>query len=133
MKQALQVLPGAFAICRLDPNAAIPEWATGDWVSLTRTTEELSVVCEEDRVPSDVKHDRGWRCLRLVGSFDLNLTGVLASVLQPLADASVGVFALSTFDTDYVLVRTAQLDKALAALREAGHSVGGGEIDRASR
>lgn len=78
-------------------------------------------------MPSDVKHDRGWRCLKLVGPLDLNLTGVLASVLQPLADADVSIFALSTFDTDYVLVRGAQLEKATAALREAGHHVASGD------
>lgn len=74
-------------------------------------------------MPGDVKHDRGWRCLKLAGPLDPNLTGVLASVLQPLADAGVSIFALSTFDTDYVLVRDAQLEKAVAALRDAGHSV----------
>jgi len=74
-------------------------------------------------VPADVKHDRGWRCLRLSGSLDLDLTGVLASVLQPLAAAQVSIFAIATFDTDYVLVRAAQLEQAVAALRRAGHDV----------
>ena len=75
-------------------------------------------------MPSEVKQDRGWRCLRLTGPLDLDLTGVLASVLTPLAAAQVSIFAIATFDTDYVLVREAQLEQAVAALRDAGHQVG---------
>lgn len=91
--------------------------------SVTRTANELSIVCEEAGVPGDVKHERGWRCLKLVGPLDLGLVGVLLSVLQPLAGAGVAIFALSTFDTDYVLVLGSQLEKAVAALRDAGHHV----------
>ena len=74
-------------------------------------------------MPSDVKHDPGWRCLKLAGPLDLNLTGVLASVLEPLAAAGVSIFAVSTFDTDCVLVRGSMLETAIAALRRAGHQV----------
>ena len=121
---SLEVLPGGFAICRLEASSEVPEWAAGGpFASVTRTADELSIVCEEGGVPPDVKHDGGWRCLRLVGPFDLNLTGVLASLLQPLAEAGVSIFAVSTFDTDYVLVRGSQLETAIAALRQAGHHV----------
>ena len=103
---------------------AVPAWAANTvFSSVTRTADELSIVCEEGGVPPDVKHDGGWSCIGLVGPFDLNLTGVLASVLQPLADAGVSIFAVSTFDTDYVLVRASQLETAIAALRQAGHQV----------
>jgi len=80
-------------------------------------------VCDETAVPNDVKHDRGWRCLKLAGPLELDLTGVLASVLQPLAAAQVSIFAIATFDTDYVLVRERQLEQAIVALRQAGHQV----------
>jgi hypothetical protein len=100
----------------------LPDWArVGPFISVTRTTEELSIVCPEDAVPSNVHCERGWRCLRLVGTLDLTLVGVLASLLQPLADASVGVFVVSTFDTDYVLVKAPEMPRAMAALRRAGH------------
>lgn len=121
---SLEVSPESFAICRLAAQAPVPNWAkAGAFLSVTRTAEELSIVCEERHVPADVKHDPGWRCLKLAGPFDLNLTGVLASVLEPLAAAGVSIFALSTFDTDYVLVRNAQLEKTIGALRRAGHRV----------
>lgn len=90
---------------------------------MTRTQDELSIVCDAVNVPSDVKQDRGWRCLKLDGPLDLSLTGVLASVLEPLAEARVSIFAIATFDTDYLLVPNAQLDSATAALRAAGHVV----------
>jgi uncharacterized protein len=83
----------------------------------------LSIVCDEAAVPADMKQDRGWRCLTLQGPLDLGLTGVLASVLTPLALAQIPIFAIATFDTDYVLVREAQLEQAVAALRDAGHQV----------
>ncbi len=121
---SLELLPRAFAVCRLEALGPVPEWARGGaFCSITRTTAELSIVCEERLVPKGVQHDRGWRSLKLVGPFDLDLTGVLASVLQPLADAGVSIFAVSTFDTDYVLVRSARLEQAVAALRAAGHQV----------
>lgn len=80
-------------------------------------------MCDETAVPNHVKHDRGWRCLKLAGPLELDLTGVLASVLQPLAAAQVSIFAIATFDTDYVLVRETQLEQAIVALRQAGHQV----------
>jgi hypothetical protein len=108
----------------MDSQAAVPAWAASSvFSSITRTADELSIVCEEAGVPLDVKHDGGWRCLELAGPLDLSLTGVLASVLRPLAEAGVSIFAASTFDTDYVLVRAGQLEKAVAALRAAGHLV----------
>lgn len=122
--RSLELLPGRFAVCRLAADAAVPAWAmAAAFSSVTRTHDELSIVCEEDRVPVDAKREGGWRCLKLEGPLDLSLTGVLASLLRPLADAGVPIFALSTYDTDYVLVRDGQLEDAIAALRQAGHRV----------
>jgi hypothetical protein len=122
----LVVLPGTFAVCRLGAGAAPPDWASaGSFFSATRTADELSVVCPEGVVPEGTRCERGWRCLRVAGTLDFSLVGVLASLTAPLAEAGVGVFAVSTFDTDYLLVRGADLGRSAEALRAAGHSVQG--------
>lgn len=121
---ALRPLPGEYAVCRLDPAADVPAWALGGaFFSVSRSADELSVLCESARVPDGVRAEHGWRGLSLVGPFDFALTGILAAVLNPLAAAGVGIFALSTFDTDHVFVKAPQLDAALDALRAAGHTL----------
>ena len=121
---SLTLLPDAVAICRLEPTEQIPEWAlTSDWWSITRTSEELSVVCAETCVPVDVASSRGWRALKFDGPLPLDQTGILASVTAPLAAARVSVFALATFSTDFVLIPAAQQPAAIDALERAGHSV----------
>jgi hypothetical protein len=123
-KLTLTLLDGKFAVCRLDADAPLPGWiAGGPLVSITRTAEELSVVCPEAAVPEGVCCERGWRCLRVAGMLDFSLVGVLAALAAPLAEAGVSVFAVSTFDTDYLLVKGQNLGRAAAALRQAGHSV----------
>ncbi|MBS0661491.1 MAG: ACT domain-containing protein [Verrucomicrobia bacterium] len=117
----LTLLPDSFAICRLAPDAAVPP----RFFSVTRTAEELSVVCREADVPSDARCELGWSGLQVAGPLDFALTGVLAALAAPLAAAGVSIFALSTFDTDYLLVKSASLPEALAALRGAGHEVVG--------
>jgi hypothetical protein len=117
-------LPGDYAIAQLPASAAIPEWATrGALFSITRTTDELSIVCRDQDVPLDLKVDRGWRCLRVVGKLEFTMVGVLASVCNPLAEIGVAVFVLSTFDTDFLLVKNNDIDRAAAALERAGHRV----------
>lgn len=121
----LTVLAGEYAVCRLSPEAAtIPTWAfAGHWYSLTRTDDELSVVCPASLVPDEVQAERDWCMLRLTGPFPFDMTGVLAAVLVPLGAATIPIFALSTFDTDYVLIKTPDLARAVTALRDAGHRV----------
>ncbi len=124
MNLTLFVMPGLYAVCRFDPAADVPAWAwQGDFVTISRTPDELSVLCAESAAPEGMQAERGWRCLKLEGPFDFALTGVLASVLGPLAEAGVSIFAVSTFDTDYVLVRADRLEQAIRALQGAGHSV----------
>jgi hypothetical protein len=117
----LEILSGRFAVCRLPADAAIPAWAGGAFFSLTRTPDELSLVCLKELVPEEIPCACGWRCLRVAGTLDLNLVGVLTSLAAPLAQAGVSIFALSTFDTDYLLVSEADLGRAAQALREEGH------------
>lgn len=121
---SLTVQPGRYAICRLAPGAPVPEWALASSVfSITRTADELSLVAEDDRVPPDVTAAPGWRLLRVEGVLDFSLTGILAGISAALAGAGVSIFALSTYDTDYVLVRQEDLDRACEALRAAGYRV----------
>jgi aminoglycoside 6'-N-acetyltransferase I len=115
---------GSFAVCKLATGSPIPSWATtGDLFSITRTADEFSVVCHQKVVPEGVACERDWRCLRVAGSMPFSLVGVLASLTTPVRKAGIGVFAVSTFDTDYLLVKAADMPKAFAALRAAGHRV----------
>jgi hypothetical protein len=120
----LTLLPDRLAVCRLPPGAAIPAWATASpFFSLTRTDAELSVVCVQQLVPEPTQCEAGWRVFRVAGPLDFSLTGILAGIAAPLAAAGVSIFAISTFDTDYVLVKEENLTKAFDALRAAGHEV----------
>ncbi len=116
--------PGEWAICKLSPASLIPAWAaqTKTFLSITRTPAELSLICEANTVPPDVQCQRGWAAIELIGPFPFELTGILASVLHPLAAAGVPILAISTFDTDWVLVPATQLAAAVQALTEAGHN-----------
>lgn len=120
----LTLLPDTLSICRLPPDAPVPAWAwTGEPASVTRTRDELSVVCRGDAVPRGVRCEAGWRCLRVAGPLDFALTGILAALTAPLAAAGIPVFAVSTYDTDYVMMKADHLDRAVQALRAAGHRV----------
>lgn len=120
----LSLLAPGFAITRLPADTPVPAWAdSGSFCSITRTADELSVVSEAALVPHDAKHTPGWRALKFHGPFDFNETGVLASVVAPLAAAAVSVFAISTYDTDYLMLQDAELTRALSILRDAGHTI----------
>lgn len=115
-------VPGSFAVCRLSANDLVPEWALrGALFSVTRTRDELSIVCAETQVPADVHYENDWACLKLEGPFPFSETGILISFVQPLSERAIPIFALSTFDTDYVLVKNAWVEKAIEALKEVGH------------
>ena len=120
----LTVLPEPFAIVRLPADAPLPSWAMhGDFFSVTRSSEELSVVCQANQVPSGQAAESGWRALKVQGPFALSEVGVLAELATALAQAKVSTLVISTFDTDYLLVDENTLNKAIAALRARGHSV----------
>jgi hypothetical protein len=117
------LIKGYWAIVKLDATQSIPDWALNgsDFVSITRTPDELSIVCPDELVPEGCQHEAGWALLKLHGPFALDQIGVLSSVAAPLADAGVSIFTISTFDTDYILVKAAQLSSACEALVAAGH------------
>ncbi|WP_433053800.1 ACT domain-containing protein [Dactylosporangium sp. CS-033363] len=125
----LALLPGDYAICRLPAGSAVPAGlaeagASGEGViSVTWTPEEVSILCPAERAPAGATVETPWRCLRVAGPVQLALTGILASIVSPLADARVNIFAFSTFDTDYLLVPAVRMNEALAALSAAGHRV----------
>jgi hypothetical protein len=120
----LLLLPDTLAVCRLAPDAEVPAWAwTGEPASVTRTRDELSIVCRAAAVPEGVRAEVGWRCLKVQGPLDFGLTGILAALTAPLAAAGIAIFAVSTFDTDYLLVKAENLDRAIDVLRGAGHHV----------
>ena len=120
---SLRFIPQRLAIVRLPPNVGLPWWAATSQglLSVTRTPDETSIVCEDRLVPDDAQAERGFAALRVVGTLPFSATGVLASMAVPLADGGVSIFAISTFDTDYLLVRESSLDTAMQILREAGH------------
>lgn len=121
----LELLSDTLAICRLDAAAPVPDWALGSspFLTISRTPEELSITTVESAVPTGVRCERAYRALRVRGPLPLDLVGILAAIADPLADAGLSIFAISTFDTDYVLVKTRDLESAVRALERAGHRV----------
>jgi hypothetical protein len=123
---SLILMEERLAVCKLAYNAAPPSWVSNvPFVSLTRTEDELSIVCLQDAVPKGVLCESGWRGFRVAGSLAFSMVGVLASLLNPLAEAGISVFVLSTFDTDYLLVKEENLDRAIGALELASHRIEG--------
>jgi hypothetical protein len=122
----LSVLPERLGICRLSPNDDLPAWITeSSFLSITRTSEELSIVCVEQVIPEGTTSEKGWWCLKVHGPLDFSLTGILSSLLHQLAKENISVFALSTYDTDYLLIKEIDLERAKAILVEEGHKVFG--------
>ncbi len=115
-------LPGPYAIVRLPPDTPVPNWATmGDFTSITRSGDELSIVCPAENLPTNVNSQHDWICLKLEGPFPFSQTGVLLSFIAPLSNNAIPIFAISTYDTDYVLVQEQFSGVTLDILREAGH------------
>ncbi len=116
-KLALAVLPATLAICRLEYDSAIPAWTdSSSFLSITRTAEELSIVCDQPLVPAGVKSVAGWRAFMVAGPLDFSLTGIVASISDVLAQNKIPIFVISTFDTDYILVQGTDFDAAKEAL-----------------
>jgi hypothetical protein len=125
----LTVLSGEYSVWRLAADASLPSIHSRQFFSLTRTADELSVVSLSSDVPEGTKSEAGWRCLRVEGPLPFEMTGVLAELSRPLAEAGIPIFVVSTYDTDYLLVKAGDLGKAYATLRDAGHVVEAGTFD----
>lgn len=123
-KLTMSVLEDTYSICRLEAASAIPDWAlNSNFVSITRTMEELSIVCCQKYIPADIpddiqciQHVGGWKALKVEGPLDFGLTGILSGISKVLADKEISIFAVSTYDTDYILIRKEKLEMAVQAL-----------------
>ena len=123
----LIVQSGLYGVCRLSPAEPVPEWSLqGEFFSLSRTAEEFSIVCAETQIPPTVLCERSWRMFKIAGILDFALVGIVAGVSTALAAAQLGIFVLSTYNTDYILVKQADFPAAVVALRAAGYEVLGG-------
>jgi hypothetical protein len=125
-RRSLQLtrLPQRFAVCRLSATSPLPNWAMhGGFLSFTRTDEELSIVCEEKFAPENIPAERGWACLKVQGPLEFGEIGILAGLARALAAAEISIFVVSTYNTDYLLVRAVQVDAAVTALMQAGYDV----------
>ncbi len=117
----LQELSEILAVCRLEPQSEIPAWVNKSrFFSITKTSDELSIVCEQALVPADMKAETDWKGFRVVGTLDFSLTGILAAIANPLAQEKISIFAISTFDTDLVLIKSATWEPAKRVLHKAG-------------
>ncbi len=120
----VRILSDRLAICRLPAKAPLPDWvATEPLWSMSRTPDEFTLVCVEANVPPGMQAERGWLPLQVVGPLPLTMTGVLSSLSEPLANAGISIFAISTFETDIILIHESDLEKARGALLRAGHDV----------
>lgn len=119
----LSIIDGSYAVCKLEGNAPTPDWINkNSFHSITRTEDELSVVCLDHDLPDEVQTEPGWKIIKVLGPLDFSLVGILHSILTPLKDAGVSVFAISTFETDYILLKEKNLPESMRALKNAGLS-----------
>lgn len=124
IRLSLAVLKDTFAVCKLNKGDSIPDWAVrGQFSSITRTPDELSILCSQENVPDGVPYEGDWRSLQVVGPLAFSLVGILLSLVSPLAQARIGIFAISTYDTDYLFVSERDLEAAIYALSQAGHHI----------
>lgn len=124
-KLTFAVVPVLLGICRLKPGQPIPPWAQqGEFFSITKTSEEISIICPEKAIPAeDVLCERGWRALKITGILDFSLVGILSAISTALAQAGISIFAVSTYNTDYILIKARELEAALQTLGNDGHEV----------
>ena len=124
MPLTLRQMPYRLGVCRMESTEPIPEWiGDGAFVSITRTADEISIVCDESRIPPDITAEKNWRCLSVEGPLPFEAVGVLASLATPLAERGISIFVISTYDTDHILVKDDDLERAIDALTACGHTV----------
>ncbi len=125
----LELLSGNYAICQVKKEEPYSEWISKDaFSSVTETDQEKSIVCLDDSIPDHITKEQGWRLMRVMGVLDFSLIGILSSILEPLAEYKISVFAISTYNTDYIMVKEETLNKAAEALKKKGHHIIGEEL-----
>lgn len=124
VKLTLKLLNEKYSVCKLDKNNTIPTWAVkGDFFSITKTEDELSIVSLQENIPDDIKCEKDWRILKVEGPLDFSLVGILASISILMAEQQISIFALSTYDTDYILVKENNVEAAICALIKNNYHV----------
>ncbi len=123
-KLTMRLLKDRYGVCRLVKNEPIPEWAKNSpFYSITKTSDELSIVCSQDSIPNDIKCEKDWRILKVEGTLDFSLIGILSSISTILAQKEISIFAVSTYDTDYILVKEKDIKKAISALSSEQYEI----------
>ncbi len=123
-RRSLFLLKGLFAVCRLDKKASVPDWAVSKhFFSVTRTDDELSVVCPQEGIPEGVDCEPGWRCLKIESPFEFDLSGAISSVAALLAEADVLMFMIATQDSDYLMIKEYDLERTISVVAQAGYQV----------
>ena len=121
---SLILLSDHLTVCRFPPDALLPSWVEPNGLqAIIRTTDELCIICGEEKVPANITAEPDWRALKVQGPLVFSEVGVLAAIANPLAEAEVSIFVISTFETDYILVKENDLDQAVTALQKAGHTI----------
>ncbi|MBN2102856.1 ACT domain-containing protein [bacterium] len=119
----LSVLPQMYIICSLPPDSKIFDCSDlSSFFSITKTSKELKIVCDENHIPGKCRKSENWKCMKVEGSFDLHTIGVLESIAAPLAKNKISLYVVSTYDTDYILIHATDLDSAVSCLTEYGHT-----------
>ena len=120
----MRILNGTFGVCRLDSIELIPEWIDNSkFYSITKTEDELSIVCSDKNIPNEIKHEKDWKIIKIEGPLDFSLIGILSSISTTLANQGISIFAISTYDTDYILVKNKDIEIALKVLSKEGHRI----------
>ena len=120
----MKLLNEKFGVCRLNKNELIPDWVkNSDFYSITKTSDELSIVCSQDSIPNNIKCEKDWRTLKVEGPLDFSLIGIISSISTILALKRISIFAVSTYDTDYILVKNKDIDNAILALSNERYEV----------
>lgn len=120
----LKLLKECYGVCRLDSTEIIPKWVKDStFFSITKTSSELSIVCAEEYIPKEIKCEKDWRILKIQGPLDFSLIGILSSISTILAQKGISIFAISTYDTDYILVKSKDIDDAIEALTNEMYEV----------
>ena len=124
MKIRLKKLTGLYAVAQINQQEKVPDWVDGDgFVSISRTDDELSLVCLQQRIPPEIKMDKGWICFKFQGPFAFGEAEVILSIIRPLSENGIGKFVVSTFNGDMILIKLEDVPTAITLLQEAGHTI----------
>lgn len=123
-KLTLKLLKDKYSVCRLNKNDEIPKWIfQEEFFSITKTDEELSVVCLQDKIKENIKCEKDWRILKIEGPLDFSLIGILSKISTLMANNDISIFAISTYDTDYILIKEESINKAIEVLENNNYNI----------